>query len=635
MDNPSELDDLSVEQLVEMIREKTGAGVNLSFPGKANILSVGRRVRPRVQRTRPTYSVGDEKYRDENLILEGDNLQGMASLYREHGRIDLIVADPPYNTGSDFRYNDKWDTNPNDDGLGDPVGVDDPAKHTKWMKFMYPRLQVMMSMLKPTGVLAICIDYRELFHLGQMCDEIFGEKNRIAIINWEKTTAPRSDSGHVTSATEYVLVYAKNESIAQTQRLDRKESSNKRYGNPDRDPGGPWRENNLSARTYSRTNDYAIQSPFTGELHVPPGNRAWAHPKRNVKAWLAEWGTEYVERDIGDGRSKALMVKGGTDEAVPKAVSERARKTLKDQTWPFIWFGMDGQGRPRTKTYLEKVRKGSVPTTYWADDDALPLEIGSTSWDHEESGRSSDGLSELNDIIGQGHGFETVKPLKLIQKIIQIWCPPNGLVLDPFAGSGTTAHAVMSLNLAQDAKRSFIMIEEGSPQNKDSYAKSLTAERLKRVVTGNWAKDDKGYPVPGGFTFKSLTKRVDAETLLLMERDEMIDAVVASHSEGRKVRSVRHIDDKDVYKYLIAQNSDDEGIYLVWNGPDSNTDLTEEVYEECVEEGEKAQLVPRYHVYSRLNLFVTDDVRWYQIPDRILQDFGLDLKHESFSESEN
>jgi len=567
------------------------------------------------------------------LIIEGDNLQALASLYRERGQVDLILTDPPYNTGNDFRYNDKWDKNPNDLDLGEFVGADDPARHTKWMKFMYPRLEMMRAMLSPTGVLAICIDYRELFHLGQMLDELFGEQNRIAIINWEKTAAPRSDAGHVTSTTEYVLVYAKNEEIAETQRLPRKQSSDTRYGNPDHDPEGLWREANLTARTYSKSGDYAIQSPFTGDLHYPAGSGAWRHPKRNIHSWLEQWGSSYVEADIGDGRQKALIVKGSVGADLPEGVRTRAMEILAAGPFPFVWFGMRGGGRPRVKTYLEKVRKGSVPITYWADDDESALNIGSTSWNHEESGRSSDGLAELNAIVGPGHGFDTVKPLKLMQKLIQIWCPPTGTVLDPFAGSGTTGHAVLSLNQAQEADRRFILIEQGRPENGDSYAKTLTADRLRRVIDGDWSSSA-GVPLGGGYTFTRLTKQVDAATLLLMERDEMVDTVIASHFDRSRKRGsqVQAVDGVEGYRYLVAKNADDEGIYLVWGGPNENTDLTEQVYEDCVKEGERAGLTRMYHVYSRLNLFVTDDVKWYQIPDRILQDFGLDVRTESFTD---
>ncbi|WP_417541419.1 site-specific DNA-methyltransferase [Microbacterium maritypicum] len=588
-------------------------------------------MRPRNQRTIQKYSAGDEHGRARNLLIEGDNLQALASLYRERGHVDLILTDPPYNTGDDFRYNDKWDTDPNDPDMGEFVGSDDPAKHTKWMKFMYPRLQMMRAMLKPSGVLAICIDSRELFHLGQMLDELFGEENRLAIINWQKTAAPRSDKTGVTTTTEYVLVYARDAARAKTASLDRTDEDNRRYGNPDSDPGGLWREGNLSARTYSASGDFGIQSPFTGEVLYPPGERAWAHPKRNVKTWLEEWGSAYEERAIGDGRVKALMLKDGFSDEVAR----RAQKRLSEPKWPFIWFGRDGMGRPRTKTYLEKLKKGKVPITYWADEEMdFPDELGSTSWDFEESGRSADGAGELTAVVGQGHGFTTVKPLKLMMKLIQLWAPNDGTVLDPFAGSGTTGHAVLGLNAMSGSDRRFILVEQGRPERGDSYARALTADRLARVVSGNWA-NGKGEALGGGFTFKALEKKVDAKTLLLMERDEMVDTVIASHSSTGNRRAAvlipveRH---SEPYAYLVAKNAANEGIFLVWSGPNSSPDLTENVYETVTEEAEAAGLADHYHVYSRRNLLVTDDVTWYQIPDRILSDFGLDVRTESFTE---
>jgi adenine-specific DNA-methyltransferase len=288
--------------------------VNLSFPGKVIARQLGRRVRPRNQRTVKTLSAGDEHGRSRNLLIEGDNLQALASLYRERGQIDMILTDPPYNTGGDFRYNDKWDKDPNDPDMGEFVGSDDPAKHTKWMKFMYPRLQMMRAMLKASGVLAICIDSRELFHLGRMLDELFGEENRLAIINWQKTAAPRSDKGGVTTTTEYVLVYAKSLARAKTASMERTDADNRRYGNPDGDSRGLWREGNLTARTWAESGDFAIQSPFTGEMHYPAGEGAWRHPKRNVKEWLEQWGSAYREKDIRDGKVKALVLKTGSTQ---------------------------------------------------------------------------------------------------------------------------------------------------------------------------------------------------------------------------------------------------------------------------------------------------------------------------------
>jgi adenine-specific DNA-methyltransferase len=644
MDDLTDLESLPVEQLIEMIREKTGAGVNLSFPGKVLARQMGRKVRPRVQKTSSRLSFGDERGRARNLILEGDNLQALASLYRERGQIDMILTDPPYNTGSDFRYSDKWDKDPNDPDLGEFVGSDDPAKHTKWMKFMYPRLQLMQSMLKPSGVLAICIDSRELFHLGQMLDELFGEENRLAIINWQKSYSPRSDNRHVSTATEYVLVYAKNEKVARTGLQARTAAMDARYGNPDGDLR-LWKGENFSgpkALTHQGM-VYGIQSPFTGEVSYPPSGKCWRSPQTDVLKWLREWGVEYELRTIDDAKDrseivgvpqtevrqvKAVMLKTGLADA-----KKMSAKRLAEGNWPKIVFGLDGTGRPQQKKYLEDVKQGRVPMTYWADEELeSPEFLGDVSWDHEESGHSQTGVNELTSVVGKGHGFETVKPMDLISKLIQIWCPPSGTVLDPFAGSGTTAHAVLALNHAQGADRRFILIEQGRPENGDSYAKTLTVDRVTRAVTGDW-KSKPHAACGGGFTFKTLDKRVDRDTLLLMERDEMVDTVIASHSSSRrKGYSIVPMLEDEPYKYLVAKNGDGEGIYLVWAGADSNTDLTEEVYEDIVDEGDAAGLSKTYHVYSRLNLLVTDDVVWYQIPDRILQDFGLDIRTDAFTE---
>jgi len=640
------IEELSHEELVRMVRGSIEAGVRLTFAGKPQARRIARRVRPRVQRSMSTYSVGPADLQAKNLVIEGDNLQAMVTLYKERGRVDLIVADPPYNTGGDFRYNDKWDHDPNDPGLGEYVSPDEAARHTKWMKFMYPRLQMMKAMLKPSGVLAVCIDHRELFHLGQMLDELFGEKNRLAIINWQKSYSPRSDKSHVSTATEYVLVYAKDEELATTSLLPRADEMDARYGARDGDPR-IWKSGDLSAGK-AKTNQpmvYGIQSPFTGVVHYPPEGRCWATAKREIRRLLEQWGTPYEERllDDADRRAKAaqvvepnkilpgvkaLMVKGDL-----KGARGRAEQILADGPWPAVYFGVSGEGRPAHKRYLEDVKKGSVPMTYWADDDHhFPTMLGSVSWEHAQSGHSQTGVDELSAIVGRDHGFKTVKPLRLIQKIIQLWCPPEGLVLDPFAGSGTTGHAVMSLNQVAGTDRRFILIEQGRPERGDSYARTLTADRLSRVVTGKWA-NDKGRSVPGGFRFVALTKKVDSDALLAMEREEMADTVIASYFDTSRKRGSGLISEEPgKYRYLVARNNDDEGFFLVWDGPGQNTDFDEDVYVACSEEAKSAGLKPIYHVYARFNLFQTDNVRFYQIPDRILTDFGIDLRTESFNE---
>ena len=154
-------EDLSRDELVELLELRGEGGIRIDFSGKGNARRLARRVRPRVARTIKKYSAGTESDQARNLLIEGDNLQAMATLFRERGQVDLILTDPPYNTGNDWRYNDRWENDPNDPGIGDWVRNDDGDRHTKWMRFMWPRLQMMKSMLKPTGVLAICIDYRE------------------------------------------------------------------------------------------------------------------------------------------------------------------------------------------------------------------------------------------------------------------------------------------------------------------------------------------------------------------------------------------------------------------------------------------------------------------------------------------
>lgn len=221
-----------------------------------------------------------------------------------------------------------------------------------------------------------------------------------------------------------------------------------------------------------------------------------------------------------------------------------------------------------------------------------------------------------------------------MKKIISLWCPPNGLVVDAFAGSGTTGHAVLELNAEQGTGRRFVLVEQGRPERGDSYAKTLTADRLRRVVDGHW-ENDKGVALGGGFEFRTLTKQVDAKALLAMERDEMVDTVIASYFDSARRRGPNLIRFNDpAYAYLLAKNAEDEGFYLVWGGVDENTDLTEDVYEACVVEGEKAGLKPVYHVYARFNVFATEGVHFYQIPDRILADFGLDVRTESYTDED-
>jgi adenine-specific DNA-methyltransferase len=646
---PKPLDEMTREELLDLARSQQEEGIRISFSGKDVARKLARKVQPRASQRLAKYSCGSEEEQARNQVIEGENLQAMATLYRERGQVDLILADPPYNTGNDFRYNDRWEDDPNDPGLGVFVSPDDGACHTKWMRFMWPRLQMMRWMLKPSGVLAICIDHRELFRLGQMLDELFGESCRLAVINWQKMAGVKNQDRGVSTATEYVLVYAKDAERARTGRTERSEVTAGGYKNPDDDLRGPWApsDSTLMGASTHAGQVYAIQNPFTGRLHYPQEGRCWRNERAKMKAAVEEWGVEYEDVDIDDGLRPALLIKGADPSSpdlikhpVLRAARKSAVKRREAGAWPRFFWRADRQRRPgegelRYKTYEVDVREGVVPTTFWATDDFDVLDLGAMSWAHRQSGTSDIGQKELNAIVGRGHGFETVKPLMLFEKIIQLWCPSDGLLLDPFAGSGTTGHAALSLNLKSGGTRRFILIEQGRPEKGDSYARSLMADRLKRVVTGEWA-NGKGTPLGGGFRFLQLQKTVDAKALLAMERDEMTDAVIASHFDAnRRGGPGLILMTTEGYSYLVARNASDEGFYLVWDGLAEPPVFDDGVYDAVVNEAIRAGLKPTYHVYARFNLFQSDDVRFYQIPDQILIDFGLDIDDAFNNESDD
>ena len=540
------LEGLDRDDLVKIIRGLLSNGVALSFHGKRTAMEIAKRVRPRIMRREPRLHVGSPDDQARNLLIEGENLQAMVTLYKYRGIVDLIVTDPPYNTGQYFRYNDRWDSDPNDPELGTLVTREDGSRHTKWIKAMMPRLQIMKAMLKPSGVIAICIDDNELFHLGMMMDEVFGEENRIAIINWQKTTP--KNARHVATTTDYVLVYARDKELASTEMLSRSAKADSRFGNRDGDLIGDWKQGDLTGKrspTSHKSMTYAIQSPFTGELHYPLDTRHWAFEKATMKKWLAEWGASYEERDLKDGKPPALVIRGAPtpldasfsekDKRLAEA-RRKAQQRLDAGNWPKLYFGVKGDAQPMLKVHASHVKSGSIPTTFWMDEaDPDRLErIGPVSWAASESGRSREGSEELDEIVGKGHGFETVKPLSLIRKIIQIWCPPTGLVMDPYAGSGTTGHAVLLLNDEMDSARRFILIEQGAPENGDKYARTLTWHRLHNAITGNRPNRAQAEPLGGGFEYRLLTKTIDARTVMSMKRDELIDVVLTSHWETQR-----------------------------------------------------------------------------------------------------
>ena len=667
-DNFSSLDLLDKDDLLEIVKKMVSGGISLSFYGKRTAAEIDKRVRPRSTRIQKHLCVGSPEEQAQNMIIEGENLQALVTLYKYKEQVDLIVTDPPYNTGEDFRYNDRWDNDPNDPELGLLVAREDGSRHTKWMKAMLPRLKMMKSMLKPSGVIAVCIDHRELFHLGMLMNEIFGEENRIGIINWQKSYSPKNQDSHVSSGTEYILVYAREKDMARTELLPREDAMDGRFRNPDGDKE-PWKGADTTANEIRKTTIFGIQSPFSGVLHYPEAvykfdgkliepRKHWAcASKAEIKKHLENFGVDYVEKDLKDGRGKALVVKGSTislsgySPEIDPAISEskfKAEIYCKNNPYPRFCFSADKQkrfgfGRPFYKLYLSEVKRGKVPMTYWANEDYFePFILGAESWNHEESGHSQTGINELDAIVGKGHGFETVKPLKLFKKIIHLWCPPNGLVLDAYAGSGTTGHAVLELNNeVEGSNRQFILVEQGAPEKGDKYAKTLTFERLRRAVSGE-RPDANGNlrvsaaPLKGGFEYRVLTSRLDGKAILSMRKDELIDVVITSHWEDARRKSglIRIDDENKKYKYLVGKNEADNPYFIIWNGGDAVEAFTAQSYQTIVAEAKKENLVAPYYVYARRFTYHTQNVIANKIPDKILAHLGLNENSDRFNEDE-
>jgi adenine-specific DNA-methyltransferase len=650
-----ENEDLSREQIVKLLKDHLSGddGIVLSYAGKAEPWQITRMVKPKITQTIQDLCVGTEEQKARNMIVEGENLSAMITLYKYRGQVDLIVTDPPYNADRDFRYNDKWDTNPDNPELGDIVMADDGSKHSKWLRFMSPRIYMMKEMLKPNGVLAICIDHRELYRLGILMDEIFGEKNRIGIINWQKAYSPKSDSTHISTATEYVLVYAKDIDRAKTGLEARTHLMNSRYKNPDNDPNGDWSSSDSAAKEVRATGSFAIQSPFTGELFYPygdPYNAHWVSATKYMRQWLEGWGSAYEIKDIGDNifltdkngktvKAKALVLKGCqfkngkviNSEEILKKARDKAQLIYRSEAWPQLFFTDNGEGGPRLKRHLKDVKQGKVSWTWWANDDFdEPLVLDSTSWGHKESGHSQSGIKELDAVVGKGHNFETVKPLKLIKKIIHLWCRPDGIVLDPFAGSGTTGHAIIELNEESGSDRRFILIEQGNTEKGDHYAKTLTADRLKRVITGDWVNGkQKAYNT--GFNYLQIQKQhVDAIAVAELAREEMIDLLTTSYfntSEKAKSYLTRIYSDG----YLFAKNVRKEGFFLIWS-PDGVSSLTREVYSEIIKQAKEHNLEKKYHVYATTAPYAGSNIEFYKIPDKVLEHLGFNATSDAYVE---
>ncbi|HNC75932.1 MAG TPA: site-specific DNA-methyltransferase [Pseudomonadales bacterium] len=389
-----------------------------------------------------------ERVRGDNLIVQGDNLHALKALLpRYAGQVKCIYIDPPYNTGNEgWVYNDNVNSPEIRRWLGEVVGREGETldRHDRWLCMMYPRLVLLKQFLREDGAIFVSIDDNEVATLRLLLDEIFGARNFVTTVLWQKVYSPKNSARHLSEDHDYVVIYAANAEIWKPNLLPRTEEQNAAYKNPDRDARGVWKTSDLSARNYYSAGTYSITCPSGRIIDGPPKGMYWRVSK------------------------------------------ERFAELDRDKR---IWWGKDGSAIPQIKRFLHEVKDGRVPQTLW-----FYNEVGHTQEAKKE-------LLELVDFATSDDVFITPKPTRLIQRILQIATDKDSLILDSFAGSGTTGHAVLKQNAEDGGNRRFILVEMD-----DAIARNVTAERVRRVAQGYTnAKEQAVEGLGGGFQFCRLS----------------------------------------------------------------------------------------------------------------------------------
>jgi adenine-specific DNA-methyltransferase len=379
---------------------------------------------------------------DGNLIIEGDNLLTLKSLLPTHaGKVRCIYIDPPYNTGDEsWVYSDNLAQPQFKEWIGQTVGKEgeDATRHDKWACMMMPRLFLLKELLHKDGAMFISIDDNEYHLLRSLLDEIFGRNGFVATLIWQKRYS-RDNRPAINAVHDYVVVVAESEEAFKNNRntLPPDENQLRVYRNPNNDPRGRWRPIPMTAQGHRKNQMYKIETP-TGVVHEPPPGRCWSTIESEYKK----------------------LLKDGTNIGA----SKRGR----------IWFGKDGNASPGVIRYMDEI-EGFVPWTW------LP---------HEEAGHTDEAKKQVHEILGTDLPT-TPKPTRLIKRILQMYTRPDAgdIVLDAFAGTGTTAHAVLEMNKLDDGNRRFVLVQQPYETKEQESAglnicERVTAERVRRVITG-------------------------------------------------------------------------------------------------------------------------------------------------------
>lgn len=423
----------------------------LNWIGKEAVVNHHQQVPFHLLKDVPELSCGEPG--NGNLIVQGDNLVALKALLPYYaGQVKCIYIDPPYNTGNEsWVYNDNVNSPIIREWLGKVVGKEGETldRHDRWLCMMYPRLAVLRQFLTEDGAIFISLDDNEVQALRYAMDEIFGEQNFITTISWQKIYTVKNSARHFSEMHDYLVVYAKRADIWKPNLVPRTSKQDIAYKNPDNDHRGPWKATPLHARNYYSKGLYSITCPTGRIIQGPPNGTYWRYPEATFLK-LAENGE--------------------------------------------IWWGRDGNGIPAQKRFLSEVKQGVVPATMWF---------------HDEAGHNAEAKNELRETLGSDtEMFITPKPTRLIARVLELSSDPNSLVLDSFAGSGTTGHAVLNLNKSNESNRRFILVEI-EPQ----IAQSITAERVRRVAEGYTnAKGEHVEGLGGGFRYATLGEPLFDET---------------------------------------------------------------------------------------------------------------------------